>query len=151
METDPIYTDTVHATDYAGTTGSSRTTEAAEIAAKRLVLAGIGAAATVIDRAEDRFERFVDRGQRAQEELQEKTDELKRRNAGTRTRARGTLRSFMDVFLDTLNVPSKGDMDTINVKLNILTRKIDNIQVHDAHEHHEPSVTPPRSDGELAT
>jgi hypothetical protein len=38
-------------------------------------------------------------------------------------------RSAMDSFLDSLNVPSKTDVDTINVKLNILTRKLDDLQM----------------------
>jgi poly(hydroxyalkanoate) granule-associated protein len=97
--------------------------------AERLILAGLGALASAIDSAEETFDRFVDRGAQVQEEFEERAEEVRRQNAGTRGRMREYCRGAMDAFLDGLNVPSKADVDTINVKLNILTRKIDDLQM----------------------
>jgi poly(hydroxyalkanoate) granule-associated protein len=103
--------------------------EQVEGPARRLVLAGIGAAASVVDVAADRFDEFVNRGRQVQDEWQDKADEVRRMNVPTPGRVQESFRTAMDVFLDSLNIPSKGDMDTINVKLNILSRKLDDLQM----------------------
>jgi polyhydroxyalkanoate synthesis regulator phasin len=90
--------------------------------------AGLGAAATACDVAADTFDRFVDRGQRVQDDLQQRVDGVRARNAGTRGRVGDTFRSAMNFFLDSINVPNKADVDTINAKLNIVTRKLDDLQ-----------------------
>jgi hypothetical protein len=41
-------------------------------------------------------------------------------------------RTGMDVLLNKLNFPSKADLDTINVKLNMLARKMDDLQMRAA-------------------
>src|SRR5436305_12276535 len=97
--------------------------------ARRVWLAGIGVAATACDVAADQFDRFVQRGQRVRQDMQERADEIRRNNTGTRGRMRDYFRQTMDAFLDGVNVPNKTDVDTINVKLNILTRKIDDLQI----------------------
>lgn len=103
--------------------------EQAEGATKRVVLAGIGAVATACDTAEDAFDRLVRRGQRVQNEWSQRADDIRRQNAGAGARARDYFRGAMDTFLNSLNVPNKGDVDTINVKLNILSRKLDDLQM----------------------
>ena len=117
--------------------------------ARLFALAGIGALATAYDTASEQFDQFVNRGQRARDEWQDKTDEIRRQNAGARGRMGEALRSGMDAFLNGLNLPSKGDVDTINVKLNILTRKMDDFQMERARqagagvEEGPPSAPPP--------
>lgn len=122
--------------------------------ARRAVLAYIGAVASAYDTAEQTFDRFVDRGQQVQEEWQEKARGVRRQNAGAGYRMRDAFRSAMDAFLDGLNVPNKADVDTINVKLNILTRKIDDLQMQGGQETipvQEPASPPTSSTGDLAT
>jgi len=118
--------------DLDATVGGS--VEQAEGAAKRCVLAGIGAVATAYDTAEDTFDRLVNRGQQVRDDWGERGENMRRQNAGARARARDYLRGAMDNFLNGLNIPSKGDVDTINVKLNILTRKLDDLQMDVSHE-----------------
>ena len=109
------------ATAYAGTSEP-------EGSAKRAVLAGLGAAATAYDIANDAFDRFVDRGSLAQEHLLRRADDVRLQRAGNRARMGDALRSAMNVLLDSLNVPNKADVDIINTKLNIVTRKLDDLQ-----------------------
>lgn len=106
-------------------TSADQTVEKVEGAAKRTVLAGIGAVAVACDQANERFEQLVERGEQVREEWQGKADDIRQQNAGTRSRVRTYLRDAMDVVLNNFNMPSKGDIDTINVKLNILSRKLD--------------------------
>jgi len=132
--------------DVTGQTTAQRTpggpVEQSEGAARRVVLASIGAAAAACDTAAERFDRYVNRGQQVRDEWQDRADDLRRQNAGVRGRARESFRAAMDLFLNSLNVPSKGDIDTINVKLNILSRKLDEIQT-DRVEAASPGRTPP--------
>ena len=101
--------------------------------AKRVVLAGLGAAATACDVANETFDRFVDRGAQAQDELQRRADDNRLQTAG-RSRMGDALRSAMNAFLDALNVPNKADVDVINAKLNIVTRKLDDLQFQTVRE-----------------
>ncbi len=121
--------------------------------ARRLVLAGIGAVAEVCDTAEQTFDRLVDRGEAVQHDWQAQAEQMRLRNAGARGRMQRYFRNAMDAVLDGLSVPNKADVDTINVKLNILTRKIDDLQMSQARETTPPLVVPepPTSTGDLAT
>lgn len=114
--------------------------------AKRVVLAGLGAAATACDVAYETFDRFVDRGAQAQDELQRRADDIRLQTAG-RTRVGDAFRSAMNAFLDALNVPNKADVDVINAKLNIVTRKLDDLQFQAVNEAGRPTspevVVPP--------
>ena len=129
--------------------------EKAEGAARKVVLAGIGAVASACDTAEETFNRFADRGAQVQAGFQERVDEAREQNQGARTRFSDYVRNGMDVFLNTLNVPSKGDIDTINVKLNILSRKLDDIQMENLRQESAAAdvtpKTPPGPDLDLTT
>lgn len=127
--------------------------------ARRVFLAGLGAIAEACDEANQRFERYVDRGQTVREQWQDRADDVRRQNARAGGKMREYFRGAMDVFLDTFNVPSRTDVDTINVKLNILTRKIDDLQMQGMDTpaaQAEPAPPPPVGDeppvtGDLAT
>jgi polyhydroxyalkanoate synthesis regulator phasin len=106
-------------------------------------LASIGAVATALDEAEAYYDRFVERGRRLQDEWRTRAGDMQVPATGARYRLRDAMRTAMDAFLDTMNVPNKGDVDTINVKLNILTRKIDDLQVQSGGSGVSGGVTPP--------
>jgi polyhydroxyalkanoate synthesis regulator phasin len=127
---------------------------------RRLTLASVGAVASAYDAANDTFERFVDRGEQVQRELQDRRDDVRRQNAWANRRFGDFLRSSMDVFLNRVNLPSKGDVDTINVKLNILTRKLDDLQMQQVRQARSSAAgvvqptatpTPPPPTDDLAT
>ena len=121
--------------------------------ARRAFLAGIGAVALARDNAQETLDRLVVRGEQVQHEWQDRAERVQRQNAGARGRMRDSFRAAMDAFLDAVNVPNKSDVDTINVKLNILSRKLDDLQV--PHVHTEtpgqpdigsPATPPPDTD-----
>lgn len=113
--------------------------------ARRALLAGIGAIAFACDTAEETFDRFVNRGERLQSELQERVDEVRQQNAGARGRVDQYYRTAVDALLDRANLPSKADLDTINVKLNVVSRKLDDLQMQNVKDTTEvpPASTPP--------
>jgi polyhydroxyalkanoate synthesis regulator phasin len=120
------------ATAYAGTSEPDGP-------AKRAVLASLGAAATACDVANETFDRLVDRGSQAQEHLLRRADDARMQNAGGRARVGDALRSAMNALLDGINVPNKADVDVINAKLNIVTRKLDDLQIQGVHEAIRPA------------
>lgn len=116
-------------------------TDTATEAAKRVMLAGLGAVAMACDTAEDTFDRFVDRGQQVQSDLEERAREARSGRLMRRTRLGNAVRNAMDAFLDSVSIPNKADVDTINVKLNILTRKIDDLQMEQVTGNVSPGAT----------
>ncbi|MGH2447925.1 MAG: phasin family protein [Chloroflexota bacterium] len=96
---------------------------------RRLWLAGIGAAAIACDTAEQTFDQFVNRGEEVETEGRERASSVRERSAGRRNRMENTFQSGIDTVLNTLNLPSKSDLDAINTKLNIVNRKLDDIQL----------------------
>jgi polyhydroxyalkanoate synthesis regulator phasin len=120
----PMETDTVP----PGGAADSSADQEPRSSVERLVLAGVGAIATAVDMADERFVQYVERGQQVREELQDRRASVRRERWASRERARDYFRGMMDLVLDTFNVPSRTDVDTINVKLNILTRKLDDLQ-----------------------
>jgi polyhydroxyalkanoate synthesis regulator phasin len=101
----------------------------AEGMGKRIFLAGIGAAALACDTAAETFDRLVERGGRVNEEMRQNADRMRRESPINRSRASDFVRSTMDSVLNAANLPSKSDVDTIHVKLNVLTRKLDDLEM----------------------
>lgn len=143
MDTNSMYEETVPPVNDVVADAADRAADRGQGLASKAVLAGIGAVATACDTAEGTFDRFVNRGQRLQEEWQDRASEIRQQNVGTTGRMRSYFRSAMDAFLDSVNVPNKADVDTINVKLNILMRKMDDIQIDGIRERAEASEPAP--------
>jgi polyhydroxyalkanoate synthesis regulator phasin len=124
----------------------------ADVTPRHVLLAGIGAVALAYNTAGETFMRLVDKGQEVQTEVQNRTEGMKRQNAGTRDRVDHFIRTGMDALLNTLNFPSKADVDTINVKLNMLARKMDDIQLR-ATMQSQPGVhdTPTETTGDAGS
>lgn len=125
--------------------------ERGEDAARRAVLAGIGVVASACDTAESTFDRFVSRGEQVRDDWQARTDEVRQRNLGARGRMRESVRTVLDSVFDTVNVPSKTDIDAVNVKLNVLNRKLDDLQMQQDVPPIVTPVEPPLPPEDLAT
>jgi polyhydroxyalkanoate synthesis regulator phasin len=102
--------------------------EQSEGVVKRAVLASVGAVATACDTASQTYDQLVDRGQQVTDQWQERAGEMRRQNAGMRGRFGDYFRGAVDTLLHNVNIPSKTDLDTVNVKLNIMSRKLDELQ-----------------------
>jgi hypothetical protein len=87
---------------------------------RRLLLAGLGAAVTVVDTAGETVERLIERGESVSNEWTERVNDMRHDNSGAGERVKDYARTGVNVLLDTVGVPNKG---------NILSRKLDEIQL----------------------
>lgn len=97
-------------------------------AMKRVALAGIGAITVASEVTDEVFSELVKRGEKTADEAMREIKQVRERRAERRADASTYVRARMDSILNRLNLPSKGDVDSINAKLNILTRKVDDVQ-----------------------
>lgn len=124
-------------------------------AAKKVALAGIGAVVVATEATDEVFNELVKRGERTREEAAREINEARVRGAERRAGVTGYVRSRMDSMLNKFNLPSKGDVDSVNAKLNILTRKVDEVQASQveptgkARRSGSPPVEPPSEEPPL--
>jgi len=96
-------------------------------AARKVLLASIGAWALAADEIEDFVNRLVDRGEIAEKDGRKLvTDVLERRRQMSPIAQ--TLDQQMDRVLARLNVPTKADIDALNASIADLTRKIEELK-----------------------
>jgi polyhydroxyalkanoate synthesis regulator phasin len=132
--------------------------EQTEETTKRLFYAWLGALATAYDTAEEQFDTFVRRGRQVADEWQGRKGEP-RSTMRPNARVRDSFRVVMDSMMEGMNVPTKAEIDAMNVKLNILMRKLDDLTAQTAQTTSAPgrpdvppsSTTPPMGDTDLAT
>ena len=94
-------------------------------AARKVLLAGIGAVALAQDEIEDFVNRLVERGEIAEKDARKLIREVteKRRKSAERG-----VDERMEDLLDRMNVPSKSDIEALGEKIAALTRKVDELQ-----------------------
>src|SRR5579884_3523891 len=109
---------------------------------RQLLLAGIGAVTIAGEVSDEVFAELVKRGEQTREEAIDAVRERRHRAEARRTEASSFFRSRMDDLLNRLNLPSKADVDSINAKLNILTRKVDQVQASQVDVEFTPSPPP---------
>ncbi len=94
-------------------------------AARKVVLAGVGAFALAQDELEDFVNRLVERGEIAEKDarklLREVTD---RRRRG----AEKEMDKRLDELLERMNVPSKTDIEALSHKITALTHKVEELK-----------------------
>lgn len=97
-------------------------------AARKVLLAGIGAVALAQEEIEDFVNRLVDRGEIAEKDGRKLLREImdKRKKDVERTEDEVTKR--VETVLDRMSVPSKADIDALSEKISILTKKIEELK-----------------------
>jgi polyhydroxyalkanoate synthesis regulator phasin len=129
--------------------------EQTEDTARQLFYAWLGALATAYDTAEDRYDQFVRRGREVTEEWQNRSDDARRASSRTSGRVRDSFRMMMDGVMSGMNMPTKSEVDAMNVKLNILMRKLDDLAMRETISRPgQPEAPPPfapRPDTDMAT
>jgi poly(hydroxyalkanoate) granule-associated protein len=97
-------------------------------AARKVLLAGIGAVGLAQDEAEDFVHRLVERGEIAEKDGRKLINDLmERRKKGTR-QAEEELDKRVDALLARMNVPTKADMEALSGKIQALSQKIDELK-----------------------
>jgi polyhydroxyalkanoate synthesis regulator phasin len=93
--------------------------------ARKVLLAGIGAVALAQDEIEDFLNRLVERGEIAEKDARKLFKEVTEKRT---RRAEKELDKRVEELLDRLNVPSKGDIETLSHKITTLTHKIEELK-----------------------
>lgn len=110
------------------------------LAARRLLLASLGAVALSIDEANDFVDKLVARGEVAESETQDLLKELRTRMAEKRAAVEGpngprakvakaaqALEVSVEEILERFNVPSRRDLEDIRKKIDLLNQKVDEL------------------------
>jgi len=95
---------------------------------RKVLLAGLGAAALAQDELEDFVKKLVERGEIAEKDakkLIQETRAKRRKRGGT---AEDQISRRMEELLERLNVPTKHDFKTLSDKINALSRKVDELK-----------------------
>lgn len=95
--------------------------------ARSMYLAMLGAVGMVWDGWDDTVNRLIQRGEELQGELQSKAQDARWESMRSQNRMSDSIQMLSRTLRDQLDIPSKGELDAMNVKLNILLRKMDDL------------------------
>lgn len=93
--------------------------------ARRVVLAAVGAVALAQDEVEDFVNRLVERGEIAERDARKLMREV---TARRRKRVGKQMDKRLEGILDSLNIPSKSDIDELSHKIAVLSTKIEELK-----------------------
>lgn len=91
-------------------------------------LAGIGALDLAREEVEKTVERLAARGEKARRERRERLREALARRRARLGRLEAKVDRGLNALVRRLNVPTKGDIEALNAKVEELSRKIDALQ-----------------------
>jgi poly(hydroxyalkanoate) granule-associated protein len=92
---------------------------------RRVLLAGVGAAALAHDEAKAFLDRLVERGELAQDQARDMLKEVAAKREGRLKRVGSRVRARMDRTLGALDVPRRGDLEALQQRLDHLTRQVE--------------------------
>lgn len=97
-------------------------------AARRVLLASVGALALAQDEIEDFINKLVERGEIADKEGFKLVKEIKERRAKNIHRVEDQVSQRLDAALGRMNLPTKADMDALSDKIAALSQKIEELK-----------------------
>lgn len=94
-------------------------------AARKVLLAGMGAMALAQEEAQDFVNKLVERGEIAEKDAKKLMKEVvdKRRKSG-----KDGLEKRIEDILDRMNVPTKSDIEALSAKISTLSHKVDELK-----------------------
>ena len=97
-------------------------------AARKVLMAGIGAIALTQEAAEDFVNRLIERGEIAEKDGRKLIKEvMDKRKKGTE-KAEDEVTKRVETVLDRMSVPSKADIDSLSEKIAELSKKVDELK-----------------------
>ena len=96
-------------------------------AARRIMLAGIGAIALTHDEIEDFIDKLVERGEIAKKDGESLLKEVAERRKKNISKVEKDANTRLKEILDHFNVPTKSDFDELSEKIAILAKKVDEL------------------------
>lgn len=97
-------------------------------AARKVLLAGIGAVALAQDEIEDFVDRLVERGEIAEKDGRKLLREVMDRRKKETEKAGDEVSKRVEEILDRMNVPTKADIEALGEKIAALTKKVDELK-----------------------
>lgn len=97
-------------------------------AARKVLLAGIGAVALAQDEVEDFVDRLVERGEIAEKDGKKLVREVMDRRKKQAEKAEDEVTKRVEEILDRMNVPTKADIDALGEKIGMLTKKVEDLK-----------------------
>ena len=94
-------------------------------AARKVLLAGMGAVALAQEEAQDFLDKLVERGEIAERDAKKLMQEVKEKR---RKIGKGSLEKRIEDILDRMNVPTKSDIEHLSAKISALSHKIDELK-----------------------
>jgi len=97
-------------------------------AARKVLLAGIGAVALGKEEIEDFVNRLVERGEIAEKDGRKLVNEVMDRRKKSTEKAEDEVSKRVEDILDRMNVPSKADIEALSDKIAALSKKVDELK-----------------------
>jgi poly(hydroxyalkanoate) granule-associated protein len=97
-------------------------------AARKVLLASIGAAALAQEELEDFINKLVDQGEIAEKEGRKLVREMREKRKDRFQTVEDRMSQRMEETLRDMNVPTKQDIEALNAKISTLSKKIDDLQ-----------------------
>lgn len=97
-------------------------------AARKVLLAGIGAVALAQDEVEDFVNRLVERGEIAEKDGRKLVREVMDRRKKEAEKAEDEVSKRVEEVLDRMNVPTKADIEALGDKIAALSKKVDELK-----------------------
>jgi polyhydroxyalkanoate synthesis regulator phasin len=97
-------------------------------AARKVVLASIGAVALAQEEIEDFINKLVERGEIAEKDGKKLMREVMDKRKKGAEKAEDEVSKRVETILDQMNVPTKADIDALGDKISALSKKVDELK-----------------------
>jgi poly(hydroxyalkanoate) granule-associated protein len=97
-------------------------------AARKVLLAGVGAMALAQDEVEEFVNRLVERGGIAEKDGKKLVREMMDRRRKEAQKAEDQMDKRVKDLLDRMNVPTKSDIEALSAKITALTKKVEELK-----------------------
>jgi polyhydroxyalkanoate synthesis regulator phasin len=97
-------------------------------AARKVLLAGIGAVALAQEEIEDFVNRLVERGEIAEKDGRKLLREVMDKRKKGAEKAEDEVTKRIESVMDRMSVPSKADIDALSEKISLLTKKVEELK-----------------------
>ncbi len=97
-------------------------------AARKVLLAGIGAVALAQEEIEDFVSKLVERGEIAEKDGKKLVREVMDRRKKETEKAEDEFSKRIEDILDRMNVPTKADIELLSEKISALSKKVDELK-----------------------
>ena len=97
-------------------------------AVRKVLLASIGAVALAQEEIEDFINKLVERGEIAEKDGRKLVHEVMEKRKKDAEKAEDEFSKRVEEILERMNVPTKGDIDSLGEKITTLSKKVDDLK-----------------------